>query len=75
MTPAESPSSRRDWLADAARCAALAGIGMLAGGLVVKRALIGGDERCSGPIDCRRCSALADCSLPAASRARGSGKG
>ena len=74
-TPHASLQSRRDWIAGAARYAALAAIGLLSAGLAVKHALVPAAERCPGPIDCRRCAALAACSLPAACLARRTTKG
>jgi len=60
---------------DAARYGVVAGIGLLAGGLVVKRLAAPAAGPCDRPIDCRACPALADCTLPAASRARRGGRG
>lgn len=74
-TPADPPRTRRHWIADAARYAALLGLGLLSAGLVVKRAVVPAAERCPGPIDCRRCAVLAGCASPAASLARRSRKG
>ena len=60
---------RRDFLSDAGRHAAMAGVLLLGGGLAVKRLAVD-PEKCRRRIPCLDCTALTRCEYPAALAAR-----
>jgi hypothetical protein len=57
----EEGIDRREWIAAGLRYGALAGISLLAGAMLIKRAVKPGDFACRVAIGCRQCPAWAGC--------------
>lgn len=71
MSPdAKAGCDRRQLLTGAARYAALGGLALLSGGLLVKRAGMSEEQRCRADQRCCDCAAWSRCDLPQAIESR-----